>query len=554
MNYSLAFPSFTPARQTLITVMFFGAYFLLGLSIYTHYGISFDEHWGRENGIINAKYMAHTLAPRQFDLDAYCENCPPLADYPDADHGPVFEIATTFLEYVFGIEDQGAIYKLRHLCSFLLFFVSAVFFYFLLQQRFRHLFFSLAGVLMLILSPRLFAESFYNAKDLPFLSLAIISSFTMVRFLNKPSFLNALFHGLACGLALDIRILGLLFPAATVVFSLLQLKIFNPGGLPAKKVFLGLLIFLLFFAGFTIAFWPYLWEHPVQRFLHILARSSKYPWKGNVFYLGEVFPATNLPWHYLPVWFFITTPVGFTVLALIGLVTVGWQVIQSKFRLFRNAFEKQDLVLAGLFVVPTLAAILLKLVLYDAWRHMYFIYPPFVYLAVLGFYTLCRAFSSVAQPRTGKLLQRGLAGALLLYLVGIGVWMVKNHPHQNVYFSIYKDDSVRQKFELDYWGLSYKQGLEFILKDSDKPQIKVYPANLPGRTNLYMLPPDQRDRLVYVRSMAEADYFLTEYRWHPQEYPISKEALQIKVDDIKIFSVFRLDSAYNLGPKELFLF
>ena len=69
-----------------------------------------------------------------------------------------------------------------------------------------------------------------------------------------------------------------------------------------------------------------------------------------------------------------------------------------------------------------------------------------------------------------------------------------------------------------------------------------------------MLPPEQRARLVYVDSMAEADYFLTEYRWHPQDYPLKEEVLQIKVDDIKIFSVFRLDSAYNLGPKELFLF
>ena len=97
-----------------------------------------------------------------------------------------------------------------------------------------------------------------------------------------------------------------------------------------------------------------------------------------------------------------------------------------------------------------------------------------------------------------------------------------------------------------------EQGLEFIVNDTDKAQIKVYPANLPGQTNQFMLPPEQRARLVYVDSMAEADYFLTEYRWHPQDYPLKEEVLQIKVDDIKIFSVFRIDTVYHMSNAELF--
>ncbi|MFC5272131.1 glycosyltransferase family 39 protein [Adhaeribacter terreus] len=528
-----------------LPAVFFVLYLILGLSIYTHYGISFDEHWGRENGIINAKYIVQKLAPGNLAIQEFCVGCPTLADYPDADHGPVFEIGTTFLEFVFGIKDPEAIYKLRHLCSFLVFYLGSIFFYLLLHDRFRNSLISLTGVLLLVLSPRIFAESFYNAKDLPFLALMIIGTYTLIRFVNKPALSTAFWHGLACGLALDIRILGLLLPAATLAASLLNLKGIRPDGISAKVTFVNLSFFLLFFAVFTIAFWPVLWENPIGNFLNILSRSSKYPWPGNVLYQGYVIAATALPWHYLPVWFFITTPLGYTLLFLAGFSTVLMQVFRSGLALYKNAQERQDLILAGLFVVPILAAIFLKLVLYDGWRHMYFIYPPFIYVATLGIYTLYRKSISVTNKQTGKILQTSLVAALLFLMGSVAFWMVKNHPYQNVYFSIYKDDSVRQKFELDYWGLAYKQGLEFIIKDSDKPAINVYVANLPGRINQYSLPPEQRQRLVYVDHISKADYFLTEYRWHPTDYPLQQEVYQIKVDNIKIFSVFKPDKVYK---------
>ena len=41
------------------------------------------------------------------------------------------------------------------------------------------------GSLFLILSPRIFAHSFYNSKDLAFLSFFIISIYTMVRYLEE---------------------------------------------------------------------------------------------------------------------------------------------------------------------------------------------------------------------------------------------------------------------------------------------------------------------------------------------------------------------------------
>lgn len=536
----------------MLVLVFFGLFLALGLSLYKDYGIYFDDHWCRENGVVNAKFIANKVAPDFFEVNRWCPDCIGLEEYSDADHGPIFELVPTILEWLMGPLDLQLAFQMRHLCVFLFFILSCGFFYQILQERFRKPWLGLLGVLLLILSPRIFAESFYNSKDLPFLSISIICVYTLLQYFKKPSFKTIFWHALACGLAIDMRLLGLTFPALTLGFSVLELKVFRKDGNKPGRTFLLLFFYLVVLLAFIIAFWPYLWNKPFVKIPFLLDKTSQYPWMRKMLYQGQAIPATNLPWHYLPVWFFITTPVGYSILFLIGLVTVIKQFISSRFYFYRNAAERQDLILAAIFAIPMLATIILKLVLYDSWRHMYFIYPAFIYVAVLGFYSVYERLDNLRNGQSANLLRNVWPALLVFYLGSLAFWMIRNHPHQNVYFSIYSSDKIRQQYELDYWGLAYKQGLEFVIKDSDKPQIKVYPANLPGRTNQYMLPPEQRKRLVYVDKMEDADYFLTEYRWHPKDYPLKEEALQIKVDDIKIFSVFRLDTVYHYTDKELF--
>ncbi len=555
MRTILNSPFYQSARnQKIIVAIFFGLFLVVGLGVFKDYGINFDEHWCRENGVVNAKYIAKKLAPSLLEGNRYCPECKDLEGYSDADHGPIFELVPTFFEWAFNIRDLRPAFLLRHLTIFLLYWLSCWFFYLILQERFRKPLLSLLGVAILILSPRIFAESFFNSKDLPFLSMSVISIYTLLRYLKNPSVKTVIWHALACALAIDMRLLGLIFPALTLGFSILDLNIFRKDGRQAGKTFGLLFLYLALLLGFVILFWPYLWNKPFVKIPFLLQKTSQYPWPANMLYNGTPIKATNLPWHYLPNWFFITTPIGYTLLFLTGLVYILIRFFKNKFLFYRDAWERQDLILAGVFVIPVMAAIILKLVLYDAWRHMYFIYPAFVYVAVVGFYTLYQRFSTVRNVRNARLLRNGLVAILLAYMATMAFWIIKNHPHQNVFFSIYKDDSVRQKFELDYWGLSYKQGLEFVLQDTDKPVIKVMISTLPGVTNQFIIPKEERKRLQYVQTVAEADYFLTDYRWHPTDYPLKEEALKIKVDDIKIFSVFRLDSLSDYDTKYFFTY
>jgi hypothetical protein len=102
-------------------------------------------------------------------------------------------------------------------------------------------------------------------------------------------------------------------------------------------------------------------------------------------------------------------------------------------------------------------------------------------------------------------------------------------------------NNAGKNFELDYWGLSFRQGLEYIVKNDKRPVIKLA-ANVPPpvcMNNAIFLKENDIRRLRLVE-INEADYFLTNYRYHPEEYPLNQEAFTIAVDNQKIMSVFKM--------------
>jgi hypothetical protein len=67
-------------------------------------------------------------------------------------------------------------------------------------------------------------------------------------------------------------------------------------------------------------------------------------------------------------------------------------------------------------------------------------------------------------------------------------------------------------------------------------------ANVPSSVcmnNAIFLKENDIRRLRSVE-INEADYFLTNYRYHPEEYPLNQEVFKIIVDNQKIMSVFKM--------------
>ncbi len=168
-----SFSRFFRYRYRIVVALFFGAYLLLGLSIAGDYGTNTDE-WVhcRNRGIIFVKLAISRINGVVFgrpdtELEAL------YAAYDDKDYGAVYEMAMVAVEGALRLKDERSITLSRHIFVFVVFWLSAYFFYQLIGQRFHSWRIGLLGCLMLILSPRIFADSFYNSKDIGFLRFYI---------------------------------------------------------------------------------------------------------------------------------------------------------------------------------------------------------------------------------------------------------------------------------------------------------------------------------------------------------------------------------------------
>jgi hypothetical protein len=524
-------------KPRIYVLIFFLVYLAIGISIYKDYGVSWDEPTHRQIASVTVKYLAAFLMPG-FHSPEFA-SLPPLAEYSAKQYGIIFDLPMYVADVLLGYNGtMPEAYYLRHLFNFLLFYVSVFFFYLIVRKRFESRALGLIACFFLILSPRIFAESFYG-KDIVFLSLFIISIYFFTRYLSRKTLINSLLFALATALVVDQRITGIFIPfLAVFVTGIDEMKAGRTFNNLHKRLF-PLFIYLISFSFFMVLFWPYLWENPVRNFINAFGVMNKFPITYDVLYLGTFIKSTEVPWHYIPLWILITTPIMYTFFFLIGSFRAIKGMIKNGSKLYSNDRERQDFLFILLFVVPLTAVIVLNSALYDGWRHLYFIYAPFLLIAMTG---AAWVLGLIEKARSGRERRAALfiAAVIILCIISTSYQMIRYHPFQNVYFNILPGNNVGQKFELDYWGLSFRQGLEYIVKSDKRPIIGLL-ANpiIPMINNSIFLEKGDIKRLRRT-DIHQADYFLTNYRWHPQPYILTNEVYSISVDNQKIMSVFKL--------------
>jgi hypothetical protein len=509
--------------QRCLVGLAFAALLLTGLLVYRDYGYSWDEETSRWwNGRPNYTLLAHG---KRSLLDATGEKY----------HGPAFEIVLYTLERRLHLRDTRPVYFMRHLLTFLLFFAAVVVFYRVLRRRFHSRLVGLAGTAVLVLSPRIFADAFYNSKDLALLSAYVFSLATLGRFLRRPAGGSAALHALACAFLIDIRILGAVVPVITLALlpACWWARRRQVDTTPlAWKPLVG---FALLTGLFVTLFWPILWRNPPLHLYRAFREMSSYPWDGTVLYRGEVIPAGRLPWHYLPWWMLITTPPLYTLLFVVG---TGRFLAAALHRpLHVLARRPADVAWVAAFFLPLGAVIGLHATVYDGWRHLYFVYPAFVFLAVVGLVTLA------GLVRRVRFAVPALLAACAVPVVVTGWVMVRDHPYQNVYFNELAGpdlQTIKGRYELDYWGLSAREGLEKLLATDPRPVINVVGDTAPIELSLMMLPPEQRARVRLTDDYSQADYFLSHYR-NQREFPGEDRACAtVRVGNANLFVALKL--------------
>jgi hypothetical protein len=258
--------------------------------------------------------------------------------------------------------------------------------------------------------------------------------------------------------------------------------------------------------------------------------------------MGTLWEASHLPWHYTLVWIAITTPVIYLIGFFAGLPVAMRGIWKSPGRY--TADERFDAIVIAWILLPLVAVLSLKSIVYDAWRHVFFIYPAMLLIAISGFKAIYCGLAAASRRLGPRLIGGILLAVLAAEAAGVLAFMVRNHPHQNVYFNwlVGGTSGARYRFEMDYWGLSYRQGLERVLAGDQADRIDIFVAEPPGEHNVGILPYGARRRLSLVERPEEARYFLGAYRSALGPYPYTSERWAVKVDGVSILSVFEMPS------------
>jgi len=501
--------------------LFLLALIILGLKLHRDYNISSDEQVERTNGIVSLTYLADRFQISRLQNDPVIteyRHIPKLQDYMDRDYPVGFNLPMAMIERFYGINDDRDVFFLRHLLTYFFFIAGVLAVYAISARRFASWKIGLLTASFLILSPRFFAEAFYNSKDIVFMSCFAIATATAITYILRPRIKTAIWHALACVLAIDIRIMAVVLPLLTVGF--LGVRVVKTE-VSAKTALQTLVLYFVILISLVLLTWPWLWTDPLGHFAQAFANMAKFRWTGQMLFNGDLIISTQLPWNYLPLWIVITTPLLYSCLFLLGVLLTIITLVKRGYHFWQGEQELQDLIFLGLFFAPVTAVILLHSVLYDGWRQMYFIYPAFLLLATKGCYSIWNLASKSSANHLYKnnLIKVGLALVVGVSFITTSIWMMKAHPLQNVYFNLLVQPNWKARFDLDYWGLANRQALEWILQNDERAFINVWQGSLSNVSlSLKMLPKTLRERIGIVDQAQDADYILTNYRLNQTDY------------------------------------
>lgn len=274
----------------------------------------------------------------------------------------------------------------------------------------------------------------------------------------------------------------------------------------------------------------------------------------------------DLPWHYGLVYMFITTPVLYVILFLIGTGIFAFTIISKILKIdnylkdesvdsedekvnyiwleIKQFYQRYRFLFFHMFLFfGPLTAILTKgSILYDGWRHLYFLYYGFIFIVIYAVYFIENKFNHLK-------ISYFISGIIVVNFIVVGWFMIKYHPHQQVYFNFLAGKEPISNFEGDYWGVATRQAFEYIEKTDNNSKILVTTRLLPRmflENKKYLKNPDRiemsqlgLETTAYDPSF-ESVYYLTNYRWEDYSPNHDKEVFNIMVKDNKIVQLIKL--------------
>ena len=466
------FAAFLARRSAIIALAVFA---IVGVSVLDDYGIAIDEEKQRNNGIASFNYILG-------DEDA-------LPDDVNRFYGVAFEVPLIVVERFLGLEDSRDIHLSRRLITHALFLAAGFFAWLLTYRLFGSRLTATLAMLIFLLHPRLYAHSFFNSKDVPFLSAFMIALYLIHRAFRRDTIWAFALCGVGVGLLANIRIMGaMLIPAVLGMLALDAFYAMKRGERGVKHILANICAFSTMSAAAFYAALPALWRDPLGA-AEALGLLAEHPNRAVTLFRSAIVQHPNIPWDYIPTWILITTPPVALILAAVGIAYLA-RVIPARWRdALANSTARFGLLAAACLALPAAAVIALDSNIFNGWRHVYFLYAPLCVLAAFGLRGLA------ALPKPGV-----RAGALALAAVGIAaaaIQIISLHPYQHEYFSPLVDKSaLADRWEMNYWRVSHKEALDTLLKIQPSGRLAL---TSPGdrymmERSMGLVPPDDRRR------------------------------------------------------------
>ena len=482
-------------------------FLIAGLAIVDDYGVSIDTDPQRAIALSTLNYVLHDDPGR-------------LRVVVDRFYGAAFEAPLFLLtERVLGLEDPRHVYLVRHVLTHLFFLIGGFCCYLLAWRLSGDRLAALLVMLLFLLSPRLYAHSFFNSKDAVFASAFVMALLVVSRAFDRDSLGAYRWCGAAAGLLIHLRIMGVVLFAVVLVFRAWA-WFRGEGGAARRRVVATAGVFALWGVVVLFISLPYLWMDPIGRLAEYWIVLADHPsYRGYQLFRGQAFSGAALPWDYVLRWFAISQPPATLLVGLLGLGALSFAIRGVARRgagaepgcgFWGGAELRFGLLLATCFALPLIAFVLLRPTTLPGWRHFYFLHGPFCLLATFALAWLRQL--SARGLRKGWV--GGAAGALTAAGLGVAALeMAQIHPNQHLYFNFLADRKTPERlwirYTTGYYFTELRQSYEYLLRQTPATAInmeKKYHTSI-----LYLgkmiLPAADRRRFIYDPSR-DPDFYL----------------------------------------------
>lgn len=435
---------------------------VMGLLVTPDYGIPWDEHL--EMGVLGSNirecigiFQGEDKEPLQ---SATGIEFPDRDGNRDIDHGEsvYYPIAPMFFVDL-GVDGVRAISVFIHMYIFCLFMLGVLALYFITKSLTGEWRYGLLASLFLYLSPRFFAEGHYNSKDIVALSMILLCFWFFIKLSETREMRYAVLFALFGAFAANMRITGAAFFGLAGIMYLVTLTVRKEWN---RKNFLLGLVALVLFLLFYYVLTPVAWKNPIGFVSYVIGRSSNFAgWTGYVYYMGSQY--RPVPWHYIPVMFAITTPVLIVLLTVFGnIISIGTLVRTKVTKIFEGPqkYYLMSLIFVWIFLGY---AIIRQPILFNSWRHFYFLYGQLIILSIFGLKWLIDKLK-----KNGK---RVIIMAVALQLLASGVIIATSHPYEFVYYNFIAGADPGSRFEMDYWNIAQPYFLMRLVDENPSEDI-----------------------------------------------------------------------------------